>query len=156
MSANPLLAAAEARAAKFSLELGAESWFELMHWHPDIDGAGNAEPDMRKFFLALGRRYLDTAASQLASWAKPSQCWFIAERDRSSEDAIYVHTPNPNRDNFPYRFPEVVWQAEGPRWLAEQFPASQFKHGISHSGSVAVNWAVPRGAVERQWEGHET
>lgn len=39
--------------------------------------------------------------------------------DDSSQDAVYLHTLNPNGDNFPYAFEGVQWGAELPAWLEE-------------------------------------
>lgn len=144
MNTSAALAEAETRAFAFSLQLRPDSWFDLMHWHPDIDGEGDGKPSARAFFLGLARRYLDVALAELRVSGRPYQCWFLAERDRSSEDAVYVHTPNPSGENFPYEFADVAWRDTAPEWLAEHFPESEFQHGVSHGGSGVLFWVVPR------------
>ncbi|MBK8337043.1 MAG: hypothetical protein IPL03_10830 [Sterolibacteriaceae bacterium] len=127
----------------FSLELKPDSWFELMHWHPDMDGAGNASAEARSACLTIARQYLDKALAELSTWGKPSQCWFLAEENDSGEDAIYVHTPNPNRQNFPYPFEGVKWHVPAASWLASQFPEPDFVHGQSQFNGAVLHWVVP-------------
>jgi hypothetical protein len=127
----------------FSLELEPDSWFELMHWHPDIYGTGNAGAEARSACLAIARQYVDKALAELSVWSKPSQCWFLAEDNDSGEDALYVHTPNPNRQNFPYPFEGVKWQVSAPSWLASHFPEPDFVHGQSQFNGATLHWVVP-------------
>lgn len=87
-------------ADSFSLDLSEESWFELMHWHPDIYGTGNASPEARGSCARLAKQYLATAMKALRGWSKPSQCWCLLDPFDSGQDSIYVHTENPNRPNF--------------------------------------------------------
>lgn len=127
----------------FSLELRTDTWFELMHWHPDIYGTGNAGAEARSACLAIARQYLDKALAELFVWGKPSQCWFLAEENDSEEDALYIHTPNPNRPNFPYLFEGVEWRVPAPLWLASHFPESDFVHGQSQFNGATLYWVVP-------------
>jgi hypothetical protein len=132
----------QARSSAFSLELGPRAWFDLMHWHPDIDGIGNASPEARSACLAIARQLFDKALAELIVWGKPSQCWFIAQQDDSGEDALYIHTPNPNQQNFPYAFEDVIWQVAAPLWLAAHFPEPDFIHGESRFNDVKLQWVV--------------
>jgi hypothetical protein len=88
----------------FSLELSDESWFDLMHWHPEIDGAGNEAPAAREKSVLLAKQYLTAAMRELRAWTQESQCWCLFDAADSGQDAVYVHTRNPNRENFPYAF----------------------------------------------------
>lgn len=127
----------------FSLELKSDSWFELMHWHPDIYGTGNSGADARSACLTIARQYLDKALAELSAWGSPSQCWFLSEEHDSGEDALYVHTPNPNRQNFPYPFKGVEWHMPAPAWLAPHFPEPDFVHGQSQFSGARLYWVVP-------------
>lgn len=127
----------------FSLELRSGSWFELMHWHPDIHGIGNTNANARSVCLSVSRQYFEKVLAELSAWGRPSQCWFIADENDSGEDAIYVHTPNPNRENFPYRFDEVTWKVIPPSWLVLHFPETLFVHGQSQFDGGVLHWVVP-------------
>lgn len=128
----------------FTLELSGDSWFELMHWHPDMRGWGNAGSDARHTCLLLVRRYLAKAMQALATWPVPSQCWALIDPADSGQDAVYVHTRNPNRDNFPYDFDEVTWDVAGPAWLAAVFPENAYRVGRSGAEEESLYWVLQR------------
>ena len=48
----------------------------------------------------------------------------------SPGDALYVHTPNPNADNYPYRFDGYTWEhVRVPGWLQEFSGSGQYEVG---------------------------
>lgn len=126
----------------FSLALSEESWFELMHWHPDIYGTGNADLEARKACTSLAKQYLSTAMNALRWWSKPSQCWCLIDPSDSGQDSIYVHTKNPNRASFPFEFEGVAWGAEAPAWVTAIFPIAKYLVGSSGSGPELLYWVV--------------
>jgi hypothetical protein len=73
-----------------------------MHWHADWAGMGN-----------LSRR------DRTAGWPRPHQCWLLIDARDSSQDAVFLHTPNPNADNFPCVFAGTAWDAPVPELLRE-------------------------------------
>jgi len=115
-----------------------------MHWHSDIDGIGNSSATAREVSLAAARQYLSTAMAALRGWSKPSQCWCLLDPLDSGQDAIYVHTENPNRPSFPYEFDEVTWGIEAPAWVAAAFPPEAFMVGASGQAPELVYWVVER------------
>ena len=56
------------------------------------------------------------------------------------QDAVYLHTPNPNRDNFPYPFTGVTWGAEPLEGLAEFVAGSGAEVGRSEYGGTVLYW----------------
>lgn len=129
-------------ADSWSLKTGVNEWYELMHWHPDIYGSGNADSESRQYCLKLLRQYFDRGLKALVVWDKPAQCWALVDPNDSSQDAFYVHTPNPNRDNFPYEFEEVTWGVAAPEWLSSAFPLNLFKFGESEYEGAKLYWVV--------------
>jgi hypothetical protein len=128
----------------FSLDLFEESWFELMHWHPDIYGTGNAGAEPRAACALIARQYLTTAMNALRGWSKVSQCWCLFDPSDSEQDSIYVHTENPNRANFPYKFEGVSWDTDPPKWLVATFPATKYVVGSSGQSPELLFWVVER------------
>jgi hypothetical protein len=129
-------------ANSFELQLAHDSWFELMHWHPDIYGTGNASPAARHACTLLAKQYLCTAMSALRTWHKESQCWCILDPSDSGEDAVYVHTENPNRPNFPYQYEGVSWDFSAPSWVISVFSSPQYLIGRSGEGEGLLYWVV--------------
>jgi hypothetical protein len=132
-------------ADSFGIELSRESWFELMHWHPDTFGVGNVNQETREACLLLAKQYLTSAMNSLRKWSKPSQCWLLLDPFDSSQDAIYVHTENPNRLNFPYKFEDITWGVAGPQWILPAFPSSEYMVGINKVESLEpLCWIIER------------
>jgi hypothetical protein len=112
-------------------------WFDLWHAHPNDGDA------------------IERWANLLASWARadesgrstglPWQSWLVIDLAEPRDDAVYLHTPNPSRDNFPYPFEGVTWCAEPPGWTA---PAVGLEFGLSRSGDVELLWALRPQAAE--------
>lgn len=53
---------------------------------------------------------LDAVLRKAAERGGPWQVWIAIDRSDSEQDAIYLHTPNP-QTTFPERFEGVVWGA---------------------------------------------
>ena len=115
-------------------------WFDLWHAHVDWDGEGNQGPASRQQFL----RSLFEAWLEVECFARrlerPCQVWVVIDVEDSGQDAVYLHTPNPNQDNFPYQFEGVVWGAVPPEWLAEFLVGSDSELGRSDYNGVVLYW----------------
>ncbi len=144
MSTSFALQQMQRNADSFSLELSEESWFELMHWHPDIYGTGNASPSARGVCTSLAKQYLTTAMEALREWNKASQCWCLLDSGDSGQDSVYVHTENPNRANFPYPFEDVTWGVEAPIWVTTVFAPANYTVGVSGKSPELLYWVVEK------------
>ena len=117
-------------AAGYRIDTDDGSWYDFWHTHVDWRGYGNRSwRERRQHLVAL----FDTFRSILRQidtegWAMPHQVWVFIEPTDSSVDAVYVHTPNSNRENFPHPFSNVDWTAEVPERLRDLIsdPAWQF------------------------------
>jgi hypothetical protein len=74
---------------------------------------------------------------------RPWQSWLVLDAGDSSQDAVFLHTPNPNRDNFPYPFNGVAWGATPPPWL-EELLTGDMELGRSEYEGATLFW-VRRG-----------
>jgi hypothetical protein len=92
-------------------------WYDYMHWHADWPGMGNlAWRERREHLNALFTMFRRILA-ETASWTTPHQVWLHIDPTDSSQDAVYLHTANPNSENFPNTFAGVSWDAEVPERL---------------------------------------
>ena len=96
---------------------GEEDWCDLWHTHVDWQGAGNHGIQERREFLNQLLRLFLAVETHTESWTKPKQQWVVIHENDSREDAVYLHTWNPNRDNYPYAFDGVEWNTDLPGWL---------------------------------------
>lgn len=94
-------------------------WFDLWHTHADWRGEGNGHAGVRRESIRALFAAWERIGTLVAVHPGPWQSWLVFDATDSGQDAVYLHTPNPNRDNFPYRFEDVVWSVRHPYWLAE-------------------------------------
>ncbi len=80
-----------------------QSWFDLYHLHIDDLGVGNSSWKARKQHLDALFELAKCVREKLIAYPKNYQFWIEVDESDSREDAIYIHTPNPNEDNFPIR-----------------------------------------------------
>ena len=117
------------------LQVQESGWFDRMHWHVDWPGLGNVSwRERRSHLIALFAMFRDVQ-HKTAAWLAPHQCWLQINAVDSSQDAVYLHTPNPNNGDFPIGFEWVQWDAHVPARLREFMsdPSWQF-------GRTDVRW----------------
>ncbi len=101
------------------VEVCESGWFDHKHWHVDWLGLGNVSwRERRSHLMALFAMYRDVLR-KTGGWIAPHQCWLQINAVDSSQDAVFLHTRNPNKDNFPIGFEWVVWDADVPARLRE-------------------------------------
>lgn len=115
-------------AQEFELDMGPDEWFDLWHTHVDWDGDGNDGAAARRPFLEALFIILDRLDQQAKAYPHPYQLWAWVLEEDSSQDAVFLHSKNPNSDNFPLEFDDVDFDAEYPEWL----------HGIVKEGRHRV------------------
>lgn len=115
-------------------------WFDLWHTHVDWRGEGNADPDVRRECLRVLFAAWERVEALGTTLAVPWQSWVVINVEDSGQDAVYLHTPNPNRDNFPYPFRDVAWGAVPPEWLAEFVAGDEYDVGRSEFEGAGLYW----------------
>jgi hypothetical protein len=120
-------------------------WFDMWHTHPDWRGDGNRGARHRRLHLAAGFTIFERYLAQAAELGEPMQVFMTIDALNSSGDAVWAHTPNPNRDNFPYRFPQVRWDVTPPVILREFLRDRDWQLGRSE-GSPGLYWVRQRQA----------
>jgi hypothetical protein len=118
---------------------GDSEWFDLWHTHLFLKNVDLLEPPARREGLrALFAAWspVETAAGRLTC---PWQSWLVIDPAEPDQNAIYLHTPNPNCENFPYPFEGVTWGADPPGWLSE-FIDSGVELGRSEYGGAELYW----------------
>jgi len=96
-------------AERFLLDIRDENWWDLWHEHVDWEGYGNTSPRLRRTYIAALLTMFVRAGQQLEESGRLFQVFVSLGIDDASQDAVYVHTPNPNSQNFPYVAEATVW-----------------------------------------------
>lgn len=119
------------QAQNFELDLSPSSWYDLWHTHVDWEGEGNFSVENRAIYLYALFTMFEKALEQTKCWEKPSNVWVLVVPENAEEDALYIHTPNPNKKSeFPYSFKGVAWSAQPPEFL-RPFLKATYEVGVS-------------------------
>ena len=77
------------------------AWFDHWHTHFDWEGIGNTGFKKRRPHLDKLIRDFETLEQKARSLPCDFQLWAMVYDFASDRDALYLHTPNPNQENFP-------------------------------------------------------
>jgi hypothetical protein len=115
--------------AHFDLDFGNEGWFDLWHTHLDFFSVGNISLKVRrehiKAHLALYKNFLE----KLDTLEKPYQSWIKLDGEDAGLEAVYIHTPNPNEDNFPFKIENLNWDCTNPKTFKDLINLEEFNVG---------------------------
>jgi hypothetical protein len=102
----------------FDLDLRPDMWWDLWHYHADWDGWGNRGWRLRCEHLRALATVFQAIASRSQEFHLPFQAWIFLSGVDAGADATYLHTPNPNAQNFPLRLPEIRFDSTATAHVA--------------------------------------
>ncbi|HEY1038092.1 MAG TPA: hypothetical protein VGF30_01730 [Bacteroidia bacterium] len=85
-----------------------KAWFELWHIHFDWKGYGNNSFKKRKPHLDKLFRHFTLLEEKAQLLKTDYQIWATLLDYDSSSDALFLHTTNPNHDNFPWKIKDLT------------------------------------------------
>ncbi len=103
---------AEQHLSAHALDFSPDSWFDFWHVHLDFDGRGNDHLKIRKAHVRALFQLMNELDAALKEWGQPYQLWIELSRLDAGLDAVYIHTHNPNDDNFPFTNPTLTEPTE--------------------------------------------
>lgn len=80
-----------------------ETWFDNWHLHFDWKGYGNHSFKRRKPHLDKLFRHFDLLVEKTTQLKTDFQLYSILLDFDSYDDALFLHTPNPNNSQFPFK-----------------------------------------------------
>lgn len=99
-------------AQTFSIQPSEDRWFDLWHYHADWPGWGNLRWKYRRQHLEALAIVFRNLADEATRLQKPFQLWILLDGQDAGQDAVYLHTPNPNANGqFPAPLRNAVWGA---------------------------------------------
>ncbi|MDD1504317.1 hypothetical protein PVA17_16355 [Lysinibacillus sp. CNPSo 3705] len=119
----------ETKAELYNLDFGKEGWFDLWHTHLDFYGVGNNSLKIKREHIKANIALLYSLLEELQTLEKPYQSWIEIVDEDASLDAIYIHTPNPNEDNFPLKIEKLNWNCTVPKYLKDIIDLKEFNVG---------------------------
>ncbi|GAB3638573.1 hypothetical protein GCM10027422_41630 [Hymenobacter arcticus] len=80
-----------------------KTWFDKWHLHFDWKGYGNDSFKSRKPHLDKLFRHFDMLVDKTKKLGTDFQLYAVLLDFDSSSDALFLHTPNPNNSQFPFK-----------------------------------------------------
>lgn len=121
------------KAMNFKPSLQEDDWYDSWHYHADWHGAGNFGWRYRKQHILALCQVFKNFVNGIENFKKPYQLYFCLNQKNASQDAVFFHTPNPNSDNFPIKFEDVIWgETIIEKFFSELLPQFSFKCGKSY------------------------
>ncbi|MEK5069607.1 hypothetical protein [Sporosarcina sp. FSL K6-1508] len=98
----------------YNLQFDNEGWFDLWHTHLDFSGIGNDSLKIRREHIKAHLALYKNLLKKLEPFEKPYQTWIHLDDEDAGTDAVFIHTPNPNEDNFPLKVENLNWNCTIP------------------------------------------
>lgn len=84
------------------------TWFDLWHTHFDLRGYGNNSFFKRRPHLDKLFRHFELLELKAKHLKTEYQIWATILDFDSYSDALFLHTPNPNHNNFPFKIENLT------------------------------------------------
>ena len=85
-----------------------ETWFDNWHLHFDNKGFGNNSFKRRRPHLDKLFRHFDILVDRTKNLKTDFQLYTVLLDFDSSNDALFLHTPNPNNSQFPFKISNLT------------------------------------------------
>ena len=132
------------KSRNFEVRMDQKHWCDLHHEHFDMRGKGDGGRVARTRHLNALLRALRRARIDLSLQSQPFQLFAYIDIKNSGNDALYVHTPNPNGTPFPSPIEEVSTPAGGPPVLAARVDLSRYEVRRYNEPNSTVFYVIPR------------
>lgn len=119
----------ETAADHHDLDFSNEGWFNLWHTHLDFGGVGNQSIKMRRQHVKAHLSLYKDLVERLESSGLSFQSWVELSSADGGNDAVYIHTPNPHEDNFPFKVENIKWETVLPYDMKDLIDTSEFEVG---------------------------
>ena len=107
--------------------IAADEWFNDWHAHPDFYGHGNTSLRIRKAHLRIASSALQNMRQKLAEKQIEHQVYITIVLEDASQDALHVHTTNPDGTPFPLeRIQSFPLASHVPTWVTELLPGNRY------------------------------
>jgi hypothetical protein len=117
------------------------TWFDNWHLHLDWKGFGNKSFKRRKPHLDRLFRHFDLLQEETKQLKKDFQLYAVILDYDSASDALFPHTPNPNHDNFPFKYNSVKQKSTLTNQELDKY-LSELKHYEKYYGTAGENFCI--------------
>ena len=117
------------------------AWFDNWHLHFDWKGLGNGSFRKRKPHLDKLFRHFEILLEETKKLKKDFQLYAVILDYDSYSDALFLHTQNPNHDNFPYQYETLSKKSTLKNKKLEDY-LNELKDFEKYYGSAEENFCV--------------
>jgi hypothetical protein len=110
--------------------LDIDSWFDYWHTHPDWKFKGNRSNEMKAWVASITYDLLNVVEELTKHQGNRLQVWATLCED-TGNNAIYIHSDNPNSTPYPNDYENVMWGVRGPAVAAELIDQSTHETGTA-------------------------
>ena len=114
---------------QYDLDFGYDGWFDVWHTHLDFFGVGNNSLKIRREHIKAHIALYENLLEKLTKLDKPYQSWIQLVEEDAGTDAVYIHTPNPNEENFPIKIDFLNWDCTVPKYIRDLIDLKEFNVG---------------------------
>ncbi len=108
------------------LNFDQDAWFDLWHNHLDLSGLGNHSLKIRRKHIEAHIAFYKNILERLEYYEKPYQSWVHIDDEDASTDAVFIHTSNPNEENFPLKVENLHWNCTIPTVFQDLINTKEF------------------------------
>jgi hypothetical protein len=95
-------------AEAFHVDVDPPCWWDFWHYHADWPGLGNLGWRYRFEHLRALAVVFSKVLEASRTIPVPFQTWISLDVGDAGNDAVFIHSPNPNESNFPFK-PDATW-----------------------------------------------
>ncbi|MGE7988519.1 hypothetical protein [Lysinibacillus fusiformis] len=121
--------ARELDVAYYDLDFGKDGWFDIWHTHLDFYGLGDNSLKLRREHIKAHIILYNNLLEKLKLIKKPYQSWIELVDEDTGLDGVYIHTPNPNDNNFPLKLENIKWDCHIPKYYKDLINLNEFNVG---------------------------
>lgn len=111
-------------------ELDFEDWFDFWHTHPDWNFKGNRDNEMKSWVNSITYKVLNEIELHAKEQRNRVQIWATICED-TGNNAVFIHSKNPNGTQYPYDFSDVQWDIDTPEEIKDIVNHSEHEVGKS-------------------------
>ncbi|MFY0672343.1 MAG: hypothetical protein JXQ87_03005 [Bacteroidia bacterium] len=117
------------------------AWFDNWHLHFDWKGFGNNSFKKRKPHLDKLFRHFELLETETEKLKKEFQLYAVILDYDSESDALFLHTPNPNKENFPFKYDSLKQKSTLTNQELEQY-LNELNNFEKYYGTADENFCV--------------
>ena len=107
-----------------------DGWFDMWHTHVDWDGDGSTSRMYRYAQLRTLFRLFRRIQATVKCKQFNAQVFAVVTECEPGQDAVFIHSANPNSTPYPYWPTDARWLDSLPSWLATHVAIERYHVGL--------------------------